>query len=255
MNQLQGRVALVTGAASGIGRAIAGRLAAEGAHIVIADVQRSAGAAVATETGGLYIQADLSQTESCRRLVEGAVGAYGSIDILVNNAGFQHIDPLEDFPEDVWDRMVAVMLTAPFLLIRYSWPFMREQGWGRVINIASVAGLRAHPYKSAYVAVKHGLIGLTRTIALEGGRYGIAAHAVCPTWVRTPLVQDQIADQARTRGVAEADVVEKLMARQTAIGRLLEPEEVAEVVAFLCSDEASAMTGSPVLVDGGSAAS
>ena len=255
MNRLQGKVALVTGAASGIGRAIATRLAVDGAQVVIADVQRIVGEATAKELGGLYVEADLSRSDSCRYLVERTAGAYGTIHILVNNAGFQHIDPIDVFSEDVWDRMIMVMLTAPFLLTRASWPFMREQKWGRVINIASVAGLRGHPYKSAYVSVKHGLIGLTRTAALEGGRHGIAAHAVCPTWVRTPLVQNQIADQARTRGIPAADVVARLMAGQTAIGRLLEPEEVADVVGFLCSDAAAGMTGSPVIVDGGAVAS
>lgn len=254
MSDLQGKVALVTGAASGIGRAIAERLAADGAVVVIGDVQQEAGEAVAADLGGLYVHADLARAEACRELVERAAGRYGGVHILVNNAGFQHIDPIETFPEDVWERMIAVMLTAPFLLTRYCWPFMREHGWGRVINVASVAGLRAHPYKSAYISVKHGLVGLTRTTALEGAAHGIAAHAVCPTWVRTPLMENQIADQARTRGLDVGEVVEKVMAGQTAIGRLLDPTEIANVVRFLCSDDSSGMTGSPVLVDGGAVA-
>jgi 3-hydroxybutyrate dehydrogenase len=255
IDTLQGKVALVTGAASGIGRAIAERLAAEGARVVVADVQQEAGEVIAGELGGLYVKADISRGEACRYLVERTVDAYGTVHILVNNAGFQHIDPIEEFPEDIWDEMMAVMLTAPFLLTRHSWPFMRKQKWGRVINISSVAGLRAHPYKSAYVAVKHGLLGLTRTTALEGGPHGITVHAICPTWVRTPLMENQIADQARTRGLDEREVVEKVMVGQTAIGRVLTPAEVAAVVSFLCSDESSGMTGSPVLVDGGAVAS
>ena len=251
MNALEGRIAIVTGAARGIGRAIATRLAADGASLVIADIQREAGEAVARDLNGLFLETDLSHRDACRNLVERTVEAFGTVHILVNNAGFQHIDPIDEFPEDVWDKMVAVMLTAPFLLTRYSWPFMREQGWGRIINIASVAALRAHPFKSGYVSVKHGLLGLTRTAALEGGPHGITVHAVCPTWVQTPLVENQIADQARTRGIPAEEVIDKVMVASTAIQRMLAPEEVAAVVRFLCSDEAAGMTGSPVMIDGG----
>jgi len=247
----EGKVAIVTGAASGIGRAIARRLAAEGAAVVVADMQEEGGQAVANEIRGAFVRTDLARRQDCQELVHKTAELYGAVHILVNNAGFQHIDPIEQFPEDEWDRMISLMLTAPFLLTRYAWPYMMAQEWGRVINISSVAGLRGHPHKSAYVAVKHGLIGLTRVTALEGGPHGITAHAVCPTWVRTPLLENQIPDQIRTRGIGAQEVMEQVMLAPIAIKRLVEPEEVAGLVAFLCSEEASAMTGSPVLIDGG----
>ena len=160
--------------------------------------------------------------------------------ILINNAGFQHIDPIEVFPEDTWDKMLAVMLTAPFLLTKYVWGSMKTRGWGRIVNVSSIHGRVASPFKSAYITAKHGLIGLTRTAALEGGEHGITVNAICPAYVRTPLVENQIADQARTRGISTEDVVEQVMLEPAAIKRLITPEEVAALVVYLCSEAAGA---------------
>ncbi len=243
------RVAIVTGAASGIGQAIAQALAREGDQVVVADLQVEQGRKVAAELGGHFVAADLARRGDCRRLVDETLERHGRVDILVNNAGFQHIDPIEDFPEDTWDRMLAVMLTAPFLLTRYVWPTMKAQGWGRIINISSIHGLVASPFKSAYISAKHGLIGLTRAAALEGGPHGITVNAICPAYVRTPLVENQIADQARTRGLSEDRVIEQVMLEPAAIKRLIEPQEVAALVVYLCSDAAGAITGSALTMD------
>jgi 3-hydroxybutyrate dehydrogenase len=246
---MSGRVAIVTGAASGIGRAIAEALARQGDQVVVADLNADQGQAAAAALGGQFVAVNLAQRADCRRLVDAALARYGRVDILINNAGFQHIDPIEEFPEDTWDAMLAVMLTAPFLLTRYVWPTMKAQRWGRIVNIVSVLGLVAAPFKSAYVAAKHGLIGLTRTAALEGGAHGITANAICPAYVRTPLLENQIADQARTRGIAPEEVIERVMIDPVAIKRLIEPEEVAALVVYLCSEAASAVTGAAWTID------
>lgn len=246
---LKDKVAVVTGAASGIGRAIAERFTADGAQVVIGDMQAEAGSMVAKRLGALFVASDLSRRSDCRALIERTLEAFGTVHILVNNAGFQHIDPIEAFPEDTWDQLLAVMLTAPFLLTKYAWPSMQAQRWGRVVNIGSIHSLVASPFKSAYVAAKHGLIGLTRTAALEGGPHGITVNAICPAYVRTPLVENQIADQARTRGLSLEEVVEKVMLEPAAVKRLIEPEEVADLVAYLCSDQAAAITGAAWTID------
>ena len=251
---LQDKVAVVTGAASGIGLAVAERLTAAGAKVVISDIQAEAGQAAAKRLGAMFVTSDLSRRADCKALVKQTLAKWGTIHVLVNNAGFQHIDSIEEFPEDTWDKMIALMLTAPFLLTRYAWPTMKAQKWGRIINIGSVLSVRAAPFKPAYVSAKHGILGLTRTTALEGGPYGITAHTICPAYVRTPLMENQIADQARTRGIPEDEVVQKVMLEPTAIKRLIEPKEVGDLVAFLCREEASAMTGSPVLIDLGMSA-
>jgi 3-hydroxybutyrate dehydrogenase len=238
------RVAIVTGAASGIGQAVAERLAAEHYRVAVVDLPGAAGEALAQQIDGLFVGADLSRREDCRQVVERTRAQLGPIDVLVNNAGFQHIDAIEDFPEDVWDRLIAVMLTAPFLLTRYAWPDMQAKGWGRVINIGSVHSLRASPYKSGYISAKHGLLGLTRTAALEGGPHGITVNLIAPAYVRTPLVEKQIADQARTRDIREDEVIEQVMLAPAAIKRLIEPSEIADFVHYLCGDAAGTMSGS-----------
>lgn len=254
MNQgtFQDKVVVVTGAASGIGFAIAQEMANGGAQVIINDIRAEEGQAAADRLRASFIQGDLSDRADCRRLIDGAIAEFGTVHILVNNAGFQHVDPIEVYPEDTWDRMLAVLLTAPFLLTRYAWPSMKAQQWGRVINIGSRLSVRAEPFKSAYTAAKHGLLGLTRTTALEGGPLGITAHVICPAYVRTKLMADQIDDLARVRDISPEAVVEQVMLKQSPIKRLIEPEEIGALVAFLCRPEASAMSGSPVMIDLGS---
>ena len=243
------KVALITGAASGIGLACAERLAKEGCTVVIADVNEVAGREHASRLQGLFVKADLTLREGCKNLVEEVLKKHGTVHILVNNAGYQHVSPIEDFPEDQWERMIFLMLTAPFLLTRYCWPAMKKQKWGRVVNIGSIHALVASPFKVGYIAAKHGLIGLTRTAALEGGEHGITVNAICPAYVRTPLVDSQIADQARANRMSPEEVVEKIMLAPAAVKRLIEPSEVADFVAYLCSEPAGVITGAALTMD------
>ncbi|MGK0619143.1 3-hydroxybutyrate dehydrogenase [Meiothermus cerbereus] len=245
--QLKDKTALITGAGSGIGKAIAEVFAREGARLILNDLEPGA-AGLAQALGGVFIQADLSDQNSVRRLAQRAL-ELGPVDILVNNAGLQRINPVDEYPEDTWNMMLQVLLTAPFQLIKYTLPGMKQRRWGRIINVASLHGLVASPYKSAYISAKHGLLGLTKTVALEVGEYGITCNAICPAYVRTPLVESQIADQARTLGIPEAEVIEKVMLAPAAIKRLIEPEEVAEYALFLSSDRAGAITGSAQVID------
>jgi len=243
------RIAIVTGAASGIGLACAERLAADGMKVVLADVNEKAGTEHAKRLGGTFVAADLTQRDGCRKLVDTSLKAHGTVHVLVNNAGFQHVSPIEDFPEDQWERMISLMLTAPFLLTRYCWPAMKRQKWGRVVNIASIHALVASPFKVGYISAKHGLIGLTRTAALEGGEHGITVNAICPAYVRTPLVDSQIADQAKANRMSPDEVIEKIMLAPAAVKRLIEPREVADFVAYLCGDAAGVITGAALTMD------
>jgi 3-hydroxybutyrate dehydrogenase len=241
---LAGRSALVTGGASGIGLACARRLAAAGAAVTVADLDGKRAAAVAEEIGGTPWEIDLADA--------AAITAAGlQVDILVNNAGFQHVARLEDFEPAVFESMLAVMVLAPFLLIRGALPHMYSQGFGRIVNVSSVHGLRASEFKAGYVAAKHGLEGLSKVVALEGAAHGVTCNTVCPGYVRTPLVEGQLADQAKAHGLAEAEVLERVILARSAIKRLIEPEEVAEMVAYLCSPAGSFVTGSSLVLDGG----
>jgi 3-hydroxybutyrate dehydrogenase len=248
---MEKRVAIVTGAASGIGLAVAESLAGNGYQVVMADVNAAAGQAEAERIGGHFIKVDLTDATACRVLVDETVAKFGGVDVLVNNAGIQHVSPVENFPEEKWNFMIALMLTAPFLLIKYCWPHMKRKGWGRVININSVHGLRASEFKAAYISAKHGVTGLTKTTALEGGPYGITVNSICPAYVRTPLVDNQIDDQAKTHGIPREDVIETIMLKKAAVKRLIEPEEIGQAVLYLCSDAASCMTGVSLTIDCG----
>ncbi len=242
--ELAGRTAVVTGGASGIGEASAIRLADAGASVVVADINSDAAEMVAARIGGRARQVDLAADFDATALA-------GHADILVNCAGLQHVAPVHEFPPEKFRLLLAVMLEAPFRLAQAALPHMYARGFGRIVNISSVHGLRASPYKAAYVAAKHGLEGLSKVIALEGGEHGITSNTICPAYVRTPLVEKQISDQARVHGISEERVITDIMLTEPAIKRLIEPNEVAELVAFLCSGPASFANGSSWVLDGG----
>lgn len=248
---LKDKVCIVTGAASGIGLAVAEMFAAEQAKVVMVDINEDQLKAHCERLHANYVVADLSKRADNKKVVDDAVKFYGTVDILVNVAGIQTVSPIEDFPEDKWDFMINLMLTSPFLLTRYSWPFMKANKWGRVVNLNSIHGLVASEFKSAYVSAKHGLSGLTKTAALEGGPLGITVNSICPSYVMTPLVQKQIAAQAINHGITEEEVGPKIMLQKAAVKKFLQPSEVANVVKFLCTDEAGMITGSTMTIDGG----
>ena len=243
-NTLIGRKALVTGGASGIGAACVRELAARGAKVVVADVDAAGAAALADEVGGTSWTVDLLDVDSLATLSL-------ECDILVNNAGIQRISPIEEFDPAEFRRIIALMLEAPFLLIRAALPHMYSNGFGRIINLSSVHGIRASPFKSAYVSAKHGLEGLSKVTALEGGDHGVTSNCINPGYVRTPLVESQLADQAKVHGIPESEVLSKIMLTESAIKRLVEPEEVASLVAWLASDQAGMVTGASYTMDGG----
>jgi 3-hydroxybutyrate dehydrogenase len=241
---LDSRRALVTGGASGIGLACVRRLAADGAHVTVADLNGPAATTIASEVGGTAWEVDLTDTAA---LAEIALDC----DVLVNNAGVQHVAPIEQFPPERFRAMLALMLEAPFLLVRAALPHMYGQGFGRVINVSSVHGLRGSPHKSAYVAAKHGLEGLSKVTSLEGGPHGVTSNCVNPGYVRTPLVESQITEQARIHGVPEDEVVERVLLKDSAIKRLVEPDEVADLVAWLAGPSAGFVNGASLSMDGG----
>jgi 3-hydroxybutyrate dehydrogenase len=232
--------ALVTGAASGIGRAVAERLLADGYDVLSADLNPGP---------GMTYEADLTTREGNAGAVQAALDAFGRLDLVVANAGVQHVAPVRDFPEDRWDTIVALLLTSPFLLAKHAWDALAASGDGRFIAIASAHALAASPYKAAYVSAKHGVLGLVKTLALEGAEHGITANAVCPGYVRTPLVERQIPDQAKAHGISEEEALNDVILAPHAIKRLIEPEEVAGVVAFLAGPGGRAITGVPVTMD------
>ena len=245
---LDGKKAIVTGGASGIGAAAVRALARDGAHVVVADIDSDAAQCLADEVAGEAWVVDLTDTAALAELTL-------DVDVLVNNAGIQKVAPIQDFDPADFHRILMLMLEAPFLLIRAALPQMYERGWGRVVNVSSVHGLRASEFKSAYVAAKHGLEGLSKTVALEGAAHGVTSNCVNPSYVRTPLVDRQIADQAAAHGIAEEEVVEKIMLTEAAVKRLVEPEEVGELIAFLAGPSAGMMTGASYTMDGGWTAS
>ncbi len=241
---LTGRKALITGAGSGIGAACARTLGARGATVVVADVNGEAARAVADEVGGQAWTVDLSDSAALESLTL-------DVDILINNAGLQRVRPLHEFLPADFRQIMRVMVEAPFLLIRAALPHMYEHGFGRVVNVSSVHGLRASPFKSAYVTAKHGLEGLSKVTALEGGPHGVTSNCVNPGYVRTPLVEKQIADQARIHDLPPEEVVQKVMLAESAIKELVEPSDVASLVAWLVSDDARMVTGASYTMDGG----
>jgi 3-hydroxybutyrate dehydrogenase len=226
-------VALVTGARGGIGAAIVERLEADGWTVHGVDVD----------------DADLTTRAGNRQVVDDALAAHGRLDAIVPNAGFQHVAPVAEFPDEQWDRLLALLLTSPFLLAKHAWQALAAGGDGRICVIASAHALTASPFKAGYVAAKHGVLGLVKTLALEGAPVGISATAVCPAYVRTPLVEAQIADQAATHGVATERVLEDVILERQAVKRLLEPAEVADLVAFLLAPSGRGITGVPVPID------
>jgi 3-hydroxybutyrate dehydrogenase len=244
---LEGRTALVTGAASGIGAAVVERLAAAGARVHAVDLDRGALDALVESVGPDRVTpwvVDLSEPDA-------HAGLPTDVDVLVNNAGIQHVAPVHEFPVEEFERIHRLMLLSPFLLVRSCLPHMYAAGWGRVVNISSVHGLRASPFKSAYVSAKHGLEGLSKVIALEAGDKGVTSNCVNPAYVRTPLVERQVGDQARSHGIPESEVLEKVMLTPVAVKRLIEPAEVADLVAFLCGPSSGSISGSSFTMDGG----
>ncbi|MEV7756880.1 3-hydroxybutyrate dehydrogenase [Microbacterium sp. NPDC089180] len=241
---LSGRRALVTGGAGGIGAAIARAFAEAGAEVTVADLHVEGAKALADEIGGRAWGVDLSDTAALADLEL-------DVDILVNNAGIQHVSPIEDFAPEKFSFMLRLMLEAPFLLIRAALPAMYERGYGRVLNVSSVHGIRASAYKSAYVAAKHGLEGLSKTTALEGGAHGVTSVCIDPGYVRSPLVEKQLADQARSHGIPESEVLETVLLKDAAVKRLVEPAEVASLALWLAGPDAAMVTGTSYVMDGG----
>jgi 3-hydroxybutyrate dehydrogenase len=239
------KAALVTGAASGIGRAVAARLVADGWSVLAVDLQPE------DDGPGERYAADLTTRDGNAGAVAEALEHFGRLDAVVANAGFQHVAPIQEFPEDRWDALVAVLLTSPFLLAKHAWGALGESGDGRFLVVASVHGLVASPFKAGYVAAKHGVLGLVKVLALEGAERGISVSALCPGYVRTPLVEQQLAGQAAAHGIPEERVLEDVLLAPQARKQLLEPEEVADAAAFLLGPTGRSITGSPLVLDGG----
>ena len=251
---LNGKRAIVTGSNSGIGLGVAVELAKAGADVVLNsftndDSDHALAASLSAEYGVdvTYVQADMSKGRDCRALIETA----GGCDILVNNAGIQFVSPVEDFPEDRWDAIIAINLSSAFHTTAAALPAMREKGWGRIVNIASAHGLTASPYKSAYVAAKHGVIGLTKTIGLETAGQGVTCNAICPGYVLTPIVEKQIPDQMAVHNMSREDVIAKVMLQRQPSGEFATVEQMGGTAVFLCSDAAAQITGTSISVDGG----
>jgi 3-hydroxybutyrate dehydrogenase len=253
--RLAGKRAVISGAGSGIGRAAARRFHAEGASVGLLDVDAAAIRAVAAELGdgppALALPADVRDEAQVEAAISQAASAFGGLDTVVANAGFQHVAPIAEFDEDRWDGLLSLLLTSPFLLAKYGWDALAASGQGRFIAIASAHALAASPYKAGYVSAKHGVLGLVRTLALEGAEHDLTATAVCPGFVRTPLVEAQIPGQAKAHGMDEDEVLEKVILAPHVLKRLIEPEEVAGAVLFLLGPSGGAFTGAPLIMDAG----
>lgn len=255
---LQGKNAIVTGSTSGIGQAIAEALAGAGANVMLngfgdendIEAQRK-DLADKNNVNILYHGADMTQPDQIEDLVKEAEGTLGSIDILVNNAGIQHVSPIDEFPVDKWNAIIAINLSAAFHMIRLCTPSMKQSGWGRIINIASSHALVASPFKSAYVAAKHGIAGMTKVVALELAQKNITCNAICPGYVKTPLVENQIGDTAKARGISEEEVIRDVLLAAQPTKKFTEISQLGALSLFLCSDAAANMTGSLLPVDGG----
>ena len=252
------KTAVITGSTSGIGLAIARALAAEGCNIVVNSFSDTeADQAVAVEIAAehaveaIYVQADMSKGDDCRRLVKKAALKFGGIDILVNNAGIQHVAPVDEFPAEQWDRIIAINLSSAFHTTAAALPLMKTRKWGRIVNIASAHGLRASPFKSAYVSAKHGILGLTKTVALEVAEQGITCNAICPGYVYTPLVEAQIEGQAKSHGIPREQVIRDVLLAQQPNKRFATTDELGNIAVFLSTDAAASITGAAIPVDGG----
>ncbi len=257
MNSLHGKIAVVTGSNSGIGLGIAEALAAAGCNVVLNSFTDTAedhalAERLATQHGVQvrYVRADMSKPADCARLVETA-GEFGPVQVLVNNAGIQHVARVEEFPPEKWDAILAINLSSAFHTIRAAIPAMRAAGWGRLVNIASAHGLTASPFKSAYVAAKHGLVGLTKTVALELAEEGVTCNAICPGYVLTPLVENQIADQMKVHGLPRERVIRDVMLQRQPTRDFVRVEDIGAMTVFLCSDAAAQITGTALSMDGG----
>ena len=255
---LTNKTALITGSTSGIGEGIARALAAAGANIVLNGFGDAAQiealrAEIATAHGVRvrYDGADMSKPEQIEAMIAGTLGEFGVIDILVNNAGIQHVAPVDEFPPAKWDAIIAINLSSAYHTTRLALPAMKQRGWGRIVNVASAHALVASPFKSAYVAAKHGIAGLTKTVALEVAQLGITVNAICPGYVRTPLVEKQIPDTAKARGITEEQVIKDVMLSAQPTKKFVTVEQVAALARFLCSDDAASITGGILPIDGG----
>lgn len=258
MTTLKGKTALITGSTSGIGLAIAHAFAKQGANITLngfgnPDEIQKIRKEIETQykVGVLYFPADVSDSMAINEMVEKTIKAFGSIDILVNNAGIQHVAAVVDFPEEKWQSILAINLTSAFTLIKATLPLMLKKNWGRIINIASAHGVIASPYKSAYVAAKHGIVGLTKTVALETAETNITSNVICPGYVKTPLVDKQISEQAKVHNISEERVIKEVLLKSVPSKRFINPEHLADLAVFLSSESAEGMTGSVLTMDGG----
>jgi 3-hydroxybutyrate dehydrogenase len=255
---LKGKNAIVTGSSSGIGLGIATAFAGLGMNVLMNGIEPAKQVEAEREklekehgTKLLYRQADMTKPQEIRELVQFGEISLGQVDVLVNNAGIQFVSPIEDFPEDKWDAIIATDLSSAFHTIKAALPGMKQRGWGRIVNTASTHGLIASPYKSAYAAAKHGIVGMTKAVALEAAEFGVTVNAICPGYVWTPLVAKQIPDTAKARGISEQEVIDKVMLGGQPTRKFVTIEEVAELVCYLCRDSAGSITGASMVIDGG----